>query len=216
MTQEEKKSLITRWTLAIVFMGLFWGLIWVITGGRYHSNVSGMHWFLDMHDQSFVKSQREDTTTLADVKVSLLKGADQNEVFGGPGSSMRVPPEGTVPRGYDPYPYSQAEIDQAGAALKNPLPLTAAVLERGQKEYEVYCSVCHGHLGEGDGPVVPRMTAPPSLITGAAKDWQDGKIFHMITMGRGNMLPYAAQIRPADRWAIVHYVRVLQKKGASN
>ncbi|HQI20830.1 MAG TPA: cytochrome c, partial [Leptospiraceae bacterium] len=145
---------------------------------------------------------------------ALFKGADQNEVWGGPGSSMRVPPEGTVPRGYEPYPYEQAEIDLAGANLKNPLPLTQTVLERGKDRFETYCAVCHGMGGQGDGTVIPRMIQPPNLITGQSAGWQDGKIFHMITMGRGNMLPYAAPIRPADRWAIVHYVRLLQKKGA--
>jgi len=214
MDQEEKKSLITRWIVAVVCMGAFWGLIIVVTGGRYHDNVQGLHWFLDMHKTSAIRAQREDTTTLNDVKVNLLKGADQNEVFAGPGSSIRVPPEGTVPRGYEPYPYQQAEIDLAGTNLHNPLPLTAAVLERGQDRFETYCSVCHGHTGLGDGPVIPRMTQPPSLITGASTTWQDGKIFHMITMGRGAMLPYAAQLRPSDRWAIVHYVRALQKRGA--
>ncbi len=214
MTPEEKKSLTIRWVIALVVVGLVWGLILVVTGGRFHGNVSGLHWFLDMHDTPMLKAQREDPSTLGDVKVNLLRGADKNDVFGGPGSSIRVPPEGTVPRNYEPYPYEQGEIDLAGANLKNPLPLTQAVLARGQKEYEIYCMVCHGGLGKGDGPVIPRMTAPPSLITGASVDWQDGKIFHMITMGRANMSSYAAQIRPADRWAIVHYVRQLQKRGA--
>ncbi|HMU82995.1 MAG TPA: cytochrome c [Leptospiraceae bacterium] len=214
MTQEEKKALITRWIVAAAFMAVFWTVIIIVTGGRYHSNVSGLHYFLDMHDTSMVRAQREDTTTLENVKQALFKGADQNEVWGGPGSSMRVPPEGTVPRGYEPYPYEQAEIDLAGANLKNPLPLTQTVLERGKDRFETYCAVCHGMGGQGDGTVIPRMIQPPNLITGQSAGWQDGKIFHMITMGRGNMLPYAAPIRPADRWAIVHYVRLLQKKGA--
>ncbi|MBI3396150.1 MAG: cytochrome c, partial [Spirochaetia bacterium] len=71
-----------------------------------------------------------------------------------------------------------------------------------------------------DGPVVPRFPGVFALIkipghAGASMDWPDGKIFHMMTVGRGMMKPYAAQISPQDRWAIVHYVRLLQRAAKS-
>lgn len=82
MTQEAKKALITRWIVAAAFMAGLDRAPRLSTGGRYHSNVSGLHYFLDMHDTSMVRAQREDTTTLENVKQALFKGADQNEVWG--------------------------------------------------------------------------------------------------------------------------------------
>jgi mono/diheme cytochrome c family protein len=185
------------------------------SGCRYNGNVSGLHWFLDMHDSYAVEAQEEDFTTLAMTKGDgWMKGQDQLEAFGGPGSAMRVPPEGSVSRDNIPYPFA-GEIDAAGAQLRNPLAPSTKVLERGKKEFEIYCSACHGFTGAGDGPVVPPFPAPPSLVSKGAlsRTWQDGKIFHMITMGRGVMKSYAAQVDVPDRWAIVHYVRLLQKSG---
>lgn len=182
---------------------------------------SRLHWFLDMHDSHVLESQEEDFTTATDVKNDgWTRGADTSPAWGGPGSGMRVPPEGSVPRGYTPYPYAQAEIDRAGAELDNPLRLTREVLERGQERYNIYCLPCHGNTGKGNGPVVPRFPiAVPTFVQEAGQprpatlDWSDGKIYHMITMGRGAMSSYAAQVEPRDRWAIVHYIRLLQKKG---
>ena len=185
---------------------------------NYRGNQSGLHYLLDMHDSPGVEAQEEDYTTLHQEKPEgLLRGADALSAYGGPGSGVRVPPEGTVPRNYEPYPYEQAEIERAGRELKNPLPATEKVYRRGQNRFEVFCAVCHGHTGLGDGPVVPRFPAPPSLIdtngnTAATKSWSDGMFFHMITSGRGRMKGFAAQLEPEDRWAIVHYLRLLQKQ----
>ena len=211
-------SLIQKTGLALVTM---FALLLTSCGGQF--NLSRMHWFLDMHDSHALESQEEDYTTTADVKGDTwTRGADTVASWAGPGSSMRVPPEGTVPRGYTPYPYSQAQIDQAGAELRNTLRPTREVLARGQERYNIYCLPCHGNLGKGNGPVVPRYpVAVPSFIQEPGKprpatlDWADGKIYHMITMGRGAMMPYAAQVEPDDRWAIVHYIRLLQKKGSA-
>ena len=183
-----------------------------LAGCNYNSNKSGMHWFLDMHDSHAVEAQEEDTTTLLQVKgEGWDKGADSVPAFSGPGSSMRVPPEGSVPRNYIPYSYEATDFEKAGRELTNPLKKTKAVLERGKKQFEIYCAVCHGMTGKGDGNVTPMFPNPPSLINGpASSQWSDGMYFHMITMGRARMKSYAAQVKPADRWAIIHYVRLLQ------
>ncbi len=184
------------------------------TGCRYDGNLSGMHWFLDMHDNSAVEAQEEDTTTLAMVKGDDWQhGGDSNPAFGGPGSAMRVPPEGTVPRSSTPYKYGVVDIVEAGNQLKNPLPASKEVLTRGRKMYDIYCAVCHGYQGLSDGPVVPPFPKPPMLAGAAASSraWKDGMIFHMITVGRGLMKPYAAQLNESDRWAIVNYIRLLQQ-----
>lgn len=124
--------------------------------------------------------------------------------------SMRVPVKGTVPRGFQSYDYAQ-NPEGAGRDLKNPLRRTAAVLKRGQTMYNTYCIVCHGPAGEGDGTIVPKFPRPPSLQSEKVRTWADGRIYHVITMGQNLMPSYATQISPEDRWAAIHYVRVLQR-----
>src|SRR3990172_5244771 len=72
-------------------------------------------------------------------------------------SVMRVPVEGTVPRGYTPYRFAQADTTAAERRLVNPLPRTAAVLARGQKVYMTYCVVCHGETGDAQDYIVPKF-----------------------------------------------------------
>ena len=213
-----KAELFKKQSNKIAGLGLVFLMAASFGGCRYNGNLSGLHWFLDMHDSYAVEAQEEDITTLNAVKGDgLEQGADPIDVLGGPGSAMRVPPKGTVPKNYDPYPFQQSEIVEAGENLRNTLPATKEVLERGKKMFEIYCAVCHGYTGHGDGPVVPPFPAPPKLVGPAAAtvNWKDGMIFHMITMGRGQMKPYAAQVSVEDRWAIVHYIRLLQKSQAN-
>lgn len=128
--------------------------------------------------------------------------------------AMRMPVAGTVPRDFEPYPYRDmhdpAQTVEVGKLLKNPLPNTQRVLARGQTLFNTYCIVCHGPRGEGNGYVVPKFPRPPSLQSDKIRGYQDGSIFHVITMGQNLMPSYASQILPEDRWAIIHYVRVLQ------
>ncbi|MBL7686332.1 MAG: cytochrome c [Deltaproteobacteria bacterium] len=123
----------------------------------------------------------------------------------------KVPPEGTVPRGFEAYPYKQDQGDLAGAELANPLPVTKEVLLKGQAQFNIYCLVCHGERGKGDGSIVPKFPRPPSLQSEKVKGWSDGRIFHVITMGQNLMPSYASQIKAEDRWAIIKYIRALQR-----
>jgi len=94
------------------------------------------------------------------------------------------------------------------------LPRTREVLHVGQKYFNIYCVVCHGPKGDGIGYVVPKgMQMPPSYLTGQTMHWSDGRIFYLMTRGRGNMSSYAAQLTPEQRWAVVHYIRTLQRAG---
>lgn len=186
----------------------------IISNCNYAGNKSGLHWFLDMHDNLAVESQEEDTTTyLVSYYASKLKGADNYESLSGQGSSMRVPPEGTVPRNYIPYLYDPNDFDTPAKELKNPIKPTAQILERGRKQYNIYCSVCHGATGLGDGPLSPRIANIPALAgpNSQVLNWEDGRFYHIITVGRARMKSYAAQLTPEDRWAVIHYVRLLQK-----
>src|SRR5947209_4263361 len=92
-----------------------------------------------------------------------------------------------------------------------PFPITADVLTRGQQRYNIYCSVCHGMTGYGDGMIVRRgFRQPPSYHTDQLRQAPVGHFFDVITNGWGAMPDYASQIPVQDRWAIIAYVRALQ------
>jgi len=126
------------------------------------------------------------------------------------GVGMRPPVAGTVPRGYEPYDIAIMDTVAANA-LANPLLPTQDVMAAGQKYFNTYCIVCHGARGDGRGYIVPKFTMPPVLYSDKLMAWSDGRIYHTITMGQGLMPSYATQILPEQRWAIVYYVRALQK-----
>jgi mono/diheme cytochrome c family protein len=93
------------------------------------------------------------------------------------------------------------------------------MLALGQKKFEIYCSVCHGYGGDGDGLVHRRADQlqqgywlpPTSLHEQRIRDQAVGNIFYTISQGKGKMANYAAVLTPKERWAIVMYVRALQR-----
>ncbi len=129
------------------------------------------------------------------------------------GRSERPLIEGTVARGHlndDEAFYTGKGPD--GKPLDTfPFPVTKEVIERGQDRFNVYCSPCHGRLGNGEGMIVQRgFRKPPSYHIDRLRQVPNGYIFDVITNGFGDMQDYAAQIPARDRWAIVSYVRALQ------
>lgn len=151
------------------------------------------------------------------------------------GKAMREPPEGTVARGQlrenkafwtgkkenaDPNIQVETTIDASGNTLvssfpndieKIPIPVTKELIDRGQERYNIYCIVCHGPVGNGDGMVVRRgYPQPPTYHDDRLRNAPDGHFFDVMTNGWGKMNSYAAQISAADRWAIVAYIRALQ------
>ncbi|HEX4025757.1 MAG TPA: cytochrome c [Steroidobacteraceae bacterium] len=96
-------------------------------------------------------------------------------------------------------------------AMANPYPLTAALLARGRERFQIYCAPCHGPIGDGDGYIVRRgFPAPPSYHIDRLRTASDRYLFDVITNGYGLMYSYADRVAPADRWAIVAYIRALQ------
>lgn len=89
--------------------------------------------------------------------------------------------------------------------------LRRTLLERGRERFEIYCSVCHGRTGDGDGIIVRRgFRKPPSYHSDRMRQAAAGHFFDVISNGFGAMASYASRIDVADRWAIVAYVRALQ------
>ncbi len=98
----------------------------------------------------------------------------------------------------------------AGENLHNPLDSTDYNLNRGKQEYEIFCALCHGFDGNGDGPLITSEKYPssaPSLITEDMLARPEGEIFHVITVGSAIMGAHGSQIRPEDRWRIIMYIR---------
>lgn len=179
----------------------------------------------DMDDQAKVKSQAAST-------------------FFADGKGGRKPVTGTVPMGLEvaapvaagsaPAPAGLAFTaggtdyyhtgrfgDYWGDGLPAEVAIEPALLRRGAERYGVYCAVCHGHTGAGDGITskygVPMAAGNFHLPTFTDKKdpayRSDGNIFATITYGKGQMGPYGAMVPVADRWAIIAYIRTLQAAG---
>lgn len=135
------------------------------------------------------------------------------------GKTLQQPVRGTIARGYPPLHYAAtpAGAARAGEELRNPFaPGNAAALERGTAVFATFCQPCHGPGGAGNGMVIARgYPAPPSLLAANAVNMKDGRLFHVLTYGQGNMPPYAAQLSREDRWKAILFVRGLQEQAGA-
>lgn len=162
------------------------------------------------------------------------KAYKQSDFFGDKRASRDLP-NGTIPRGElrsdkafytgkkenaDPNVQVQTTTDASGNTLISsfpndieefPVPVTKELLDRGEQRYKVFCTVCHGVVGNGDGMIVRRgFSKPPTYNDDRLRNAPVGHFFDVITNGQGKMNSYASQIPVADRWAIVAYIRALQ------
>jgi mono/diheme cytochrome c family protein len=101
---------------------------------------------------------------------------------------------------------------QADEAQSIPYPITMRLLQRGQERFTIYCVPCHSPLGDGDG-MIPRrgFPHPPSYHIARLRNAPDRHFYDVMTHGYGIMYSYADRVTPEDRWAIVAYIRALQK-----
>ena len=134
---------------------------------------------------------------------------ETNEIFEN-GLSMQTPLEGTVARGFIPYPF-KGKPDDAGKLLVNSLIPNEENLSIGKEKYDIYCSPCHGYLGAGDSRLRGQFPNPPSIHSEKLRTWSDGRIYHVITEGQNVMPSYRSQLTRQERWAVVNYLRVLQR-----
>lgn len=136
------------------------------------------------------------------------------------GKTLQQPVPGTIPRGYHPLHLVATKEDaiRAGEELQNPFATSdTRAVERGQLVFANFCQPCHGPGGKGDGPVALRgFPAPPSLLAARARNLKDGQIFHILSVGQGNMPSYASQISQEERWKVILYLRRLQEEGGKS
>ncbi len=149
------------------------------------------------------------------------------------GQSARIPVKGTISRGSLPttasddetahlsylhktyFPNTTEGYLEAGVKLKNPLSLNDVALDKGKALYVVYCAVCHGEVGAGDGTIVKNGKYPPvPAYTDRLPTINEGQMYHSITWGKNLMGGYASQLNAEERWQLVYYIQKLGKVGA--
>lgn len=138
---------------------------------------------------------------------------DSPSAFFADGRGGRPAVQGAVARGSlaADGPLATGKSDSNAYVTEIPLDTTEQFLTRGQERFGIYCSMCHGTLGDGNGKIAQRGYAKvPSYYDTRLREMPVGRIFEVISMGQGAMPDYAEQIPPDDRWAIVGYVRALQ------
>jgi hypothetical protein len=141
------------------------------------------------------------------------------------GTSSQLAPDGTVARSQPVqvgnqlvYAYEDSPVftgfitGTTNYVENNPFPLTAQLLERGRQRFTIYCTPCHGQLGDGEGITkkLGVMSTVKNLHEKRIVEFRDGEIFSVITYGRSTMGAYGPNVPAEDRWAIVAYVRALQ------
>src|SRR4051812_47688839 len=146
-----------------------------------------------------------------------LRPQEPNKFFvNGISSQFTVP--GTIARG-DPYEDTPVNTGKKPGTTNYvdtiPIPVTAELMARGQERFNIYCAACHGQAGDGKGtPTKFGMAVIADLHDSKARkvpQQSDGEIFYTITYGKNLMQPYGPQIPINDRWAIIAYLRALQR-----
>lgn len=132
-------------------------------------------------------------------------------------AAMRKPVSGTVARGLlrENSALYTGRNDDGVLVDSNPIEISRAVVQRGKERYEIYCSVCHGIAGDGEGIIMTGdygYTPAPTFHADRLRNEEpDGHLYDVITNGVRSMPGYASQIAVQDRWAIVSYIRALQR-----
>ena len=152
--------------------------------------------------------------------VQRYEAQEANPLFAD-GAAQRQPVAGTIARGglrtegNAPFHFGRTAD---GAYVEDiPIEVTASLIERGEERYNIFCTVCHGLAGDGRGIVAVGLEgqsygfAVPSYHTDALRARPDGYVYDVILNGVNTMPSYGHEMAAADRWAIVAYVRALQR-----
>ena len=197
-----------RYFLSVILVVLVLSVaLFAIVGKRGRtSHLPPIEIFADMNRQPKLRPQKPDS-------------------FFANGISSQLPPAGTIARS-DPMQTVEGEVysfedspvntgritGTTNFVDTNPLPVTGAMLARGHERFDIYCSPCHGRLGDGNGitKTIGDMPAVANLHDPRIVGLTDGEIFNTITHGKNTMGAYGPLVPTEDRWAIVAYVRALQ------
>jgi mono/diheme cytochrome c family protein len=133
----------------------------------------------------------------------------KRSIYFSDGFGMRKPVPGTVARGFIPYPYMGQPTP--AAVFTNPLLPTEEILALGKRKFLTFCSPCHGNTADGDSRLRGQFPNPPTLHSDKIRNYPDGMLYHIITNGQNSMPSYAPQITREERWAIINFLRVLQR-----
>ncbi len=141
--------------------------------------------------------------------------AQSASTFFADGAAMRQPVAGTVARGKlheDDLYWRGIDPTTGKPCAKSPVAVTEESLKRGQERFNIYCSMCHGQAGDGQGIMLKKgFVPPPTFHSDLIRGYPDGQIFQAMSDGIRNMPSYKGQIPVADRWLIVNYMRALQR-----
>ena len=152
---------------------------------------------------------KKDGATLSPNTLSSSGGKQQTQ--DGTGGQLAAPAAQTATSATGGTTATTAAATYPDAVTDFPLPVTQDLINRGEERYRVFCIVCHGPNGNGDGMIVRRgFSPPPSYHTDQLRGAPVGHFYDVITNGWGRMNGYAAQVPVYDRWAIVSYIRALQ------
>jgi len=153
-----------------------------------------------------------------------LRPAQPNDFFTN-GLSSQLPPAGAIARGQplqtisgEVWPFEDAPANTGRVTgttnfvETNPLPVTGALLQRGRQRFDIYCTPCHGALGDGNG-ITKKLGVMPTVANLQDKRivvMTDGEIFNTVTHGKSTMGAYGPIMPVEDRWAVIAYLRALQ------
>ena len=135
------------------------------------------------------------------------------------GYEAQLPAEGSIPRGFKPFDFDNTNegYELAKSTLTSPLDSTQIDTERGKILYDIYCGICHGNKGDGQGNLVKRekILGVPSYDD-AGRMLTVGSIYHTIYYGKNAMGSYANQLNEEERWQVVDYVLKLKSELGGN
>jgi mono/diheme cytochrome c family protein len=132
------------------------------------------------------------------------------------GASERPLVAGVVPREVAFGSTETALAPESASSISIPFPITREAIDRGAERFSIYCTACHGRLGNGRGMIPARgFPPPPSYHIDRLKNETDAHFYNVITNGYGTMYSFNDRILPRDRWCIVAYIRALQAMDSS-
>ncbi|MFC1976632.1 c-type cytochrome, partial [Chloroflexota bacterium] len=140
----------------------------------------------------------------------------QESQFYADGLAARPVPANTIPRGE----WGEIKLNEhlytgkieGEFATTFPMPVTDELMQRGQDRYDIFCTPCHDRTGYGEGMIVQRgFRQPPSYHDDRLREQPVGYFYDVISNGIGGMYSYSDRVNPNDRWAIVVYIRALQR-----